>query len=627
MKVTKDVLIQINKDPNKFFKSNKLGDLEKLYLKAKDAYFNSGAPLFSDAIFDLLEDYITSKNPKSKVLKYVGSSGKGTMVKLPYFMGSLDKVKPESKALKRWLDKYHGPYLVSDKLDGISGLYVVQDGIQKLYTRGNGEEGQDISHLISLMDFPEPCKNIAIRGELIAPKNKVNNSRNIIAGLVHRKKVSKNDMKNVHFVCYEIIDQELLPSDQTKLLKSLKHHIVNSKVYSSLSEDTLKEILVKRKKDSEYDIDGIVINDNQVNKRNISGNPKYSVAFKMLFSDQVLEATIKEVSWAKSKDKYLKPRVEIDPPIKISGVTIKFATAFNAKYVCENKLGPGAIIRITRSGDVIPYITSIEKKASKPQMPKENYYWNETETDIILDSDDDIEVVIKKITYFFKTLKAKGISEKTIQKFVEGGYDTIQTIISASKNDIMKLPGVKDKMADNIIESIKVGFSDNKLEEVMQASGCFGRGFGGKKINLILQGFPEVLSSKKSKKEITEILVGIKGIEEKTAQTFYEGISIFNKFYNSISKYIKKPQKKVENKNIKKIDKLNGLNIVFTGFRDSELEEIIINSGGTLKTTLAGNTNILVVKDNTVSNKKTEQAKDSKIKIYTKDQFYKFIKN
>ena len=128
----------------------------------------------------------------------------------------------------------------------------------------------------------------------------------------------------------------------------------------------------------------------------------------MLFNDQVVEATVKEVTWGKSKDKYLKPRIKIDPPIKLGGVTITFATAFNAKYVCDNKLGPGAKIKITRSGDVIPYITSIVKKASKPQMPSEKYYWNETETDIILDSDDDLEVKIKKISYFFKILKAKG---------------------------------------------------------------------------------------------------------------------------------------------------------------------------------------------------------------------------
>ena len=61
MKVTKDVLKQINEDPTKFFKSNKLDDLEKLYLKAKDAYFNSDSLLFSDAIFDLLEEYIINK--------------------------------------------------------------------------------------------------------------------------------------------------------------------------------------------------------------------------------------------------------------------------------------------------------------------------------------------------------------------------------------------------------------------------------------------------------------------------------------------------------------------------------------------------------------------------------------
>ena len=64
----------------------------------------------------------------------------------------------------------------------------------------------------------------------------------------------------------------------------------------------------------------------------------------------------------------------------------------------------------------------------------------------------------------------------------------------------MTLPGIKDKMADNIIESIKQGLSDNKMEDIMQASGSFGRGLGSKKIKIILSGFPDILTSSNSKR-------------------------------------------------------------------------------------------------------------------------------
>ena len=69
-------------------------------------------------------------------------------------MKSLDKVKPFTKQLSNWLGKYNGPFLVSEKLDGLSGLLVIQ--YQKgndhltthLYKRGDGTRGQEVSHLI-----------------------------------------------------------------------------------------------------------------------------------------------------------------------------------------------------------------------------------------------------------------------------------------------------------------------------------------------------------------------------------------------------------------------------------------------------------------------------------------------
>ena len=45
-------------------------------------------------------------------------------------MPSMDKIKPSTNALEKWLTKYNDPndYVISGKLDGISGLYVVKNG-------------------------------------------------------------------------------------------------------------------------------------------------------------------------------------------------------------------------------------------------------------------------------------------------------------------------------------------------------------------------------------------------------------------------------------------------------------------------------------------------------------------
>ena len=58
-------------------------------------------------------------------------------------MPSLDKFKDE-KSINRFITKYPGTKILSDKLDGVSALFY-QD---KLYTRGDGEYGTDISNYI-----------------------------------------------------------------------------------------------------------------------------------------------------------------------------------------------------------------------------------------------------------------------------------------------------------------------------------------------------------------------------------------------------------------------------------------------------------------------------------------------
>ena len=52
-------------------------------------------------------------------------------------------------------------------------------------------------------------------------------------------------------------------------------------------------------------------------------------------------------------------------PVKIGGVTIQYATAHNAKYIKDNKIGVGSVIQVVRSGDVIPKVHKVIKKASK----------------------------------------------------------------------------------------------------------------------------------------------------------------------------------------------------------------------------------------------------------------------
>ena len=173
--------------------------LSKMIRDANNAYYCNNTSLLTDNEYDILREFTAEKYPDNEAVKEGHTKCnleiEKNKVKLPYEMWSMDKIKPDTDALKKWKEKYHGPYVLSGKLDGVSGLYSTEGEKPQLYTRGNGKVGQDISHLIPYLQLPSE-KDIVIRGEFIVPKElfatkyaqKFANPRNFVAGMVNQKK-------------------------------------------------------------------------------------------------------------------------------------------------------------------------------------------------------------------------------------------------------------------------------------------------------------------------------------------------------------------------------------------------------------------------------------------------------
>ena len=146
-----DLLIQeLINDPTMFILNNDANTILNIIKYTSDKYYND-QPIISDEIFDFLIDTIKEIDPENAILKKIGSKViSKNKVKLPYNMGSMDKLKQtDEKQLLKWITKYKKPYIYSDKLDGVSALLLYQDNDFKLYTRGDGEERSDISSLIT----------------------------------------------------------------------------------------------------------------------------------------------------------------------------------------------------------------------------------------------------------------------------------------------------------------------------------------------------------------------------------------------------------------------------------------------------------------------------------------------
>lgn len=643
---------ELNKDAFTTADKMSVEELEELILKANEAFFNSGNPIISDAIFDMLVDFLKMKNSKSKVLKQIGSQIKDPKLKqeLPYKLYSMDKKKKEKEILD-WFSKYDAPYIVSMKLDGLSGSIVyTNDGNINFNSRGSATHGLNLNKLLKyLPNIPswdkikdycdknniKATQNLfAVRGEIIMPKklfkknwkDKKSNARNTTGGLINSKTVDPLLAKDTRFLVYEIIDPEMSYDKQFKLAKKMGFDVVYNRKFKSLDYENMSEFLKKMRLEYDYEIDGIIVTNTVLHKRDNTGNPKYAFAFKTVLDDQVAESEIKDIEWHISKDGFIKP-VAVIKPVKIGGVKIQRVTLINAKYVKDNKIGKGIKIIIERSGDVIPKITKFLSKGKKADMPKKiNFHWNETGVDIICDDCDNKEIQVNRIYYFFSKLNTLGMGKRNVEKLFNSGYNTILKILEAKKCNFMQLDGFKEKSSNKLVNSIKVAMSNVKLEDLMGASNKLGRGIGSRKAKTVLDFYPNLLKDYNnwSKSQFIEKIKLIDGWEEKTSKLLVENFKNFMEFYNSINKYItiSNPNKK------QKISKFSELTIVTTGFRFSKILDKLENLGIKVTNSVSKNTNYVIVKDESMKegpNSKVKTAKKLNVKILTKNEFEKMI--
>ena len=622
------------KDPVNYLKTKNKKDIVSFLEECDKAFFNISSTLVSDDMYDLLKNYLKNLDPKNPYFKRVGADEE-TKVKLPYWMGSLDKIKDDEKAIDSWKKKYKGSAIVSDKLDGISCMFYKNDNDIKIYTRGNGTEGQDISHLRNYITFPNVTETkFAIRGELIISrsnwekiKDSGSNARNVVAGAIHSKILNKTILGHIEFLAYDIMFPEMKIEDTFNYFTKNNIKCAYYKLFEETDINllTLSSQLELRRRESNYDVDGIVIYNNKQHKLVNGKNPKYAFAFKSILTHEQAEVIVTDVEWNVSMHKYMKPIIKFNEVV-ISGVKIQKATGFNGKFINDNIIGPGSRIIIIRSGDVIPHVLKVLSVSSngKPKMPENNYRWTDTQIDIILDEDGkNKDQDIKSYTYFMSKLDVGLVKESTIKKLYENGFDTLEKILKITVDELVSLEGFQLKSATKIVENFEK-IKDSDCDILLDASNILGRGFALKKIKLVSEKYP--LNKKAEILKLTvDDLLKIDGIGNVNAKQFVENIKKFYEFLDKIGYKCNKENIKEDIKDENKVEILKDNKFIFTGFRNKDWEKIIIDSGGKVVTYISKTIDYLIVKNKKDKSSKIDKANELGINILDIEEFEKMI--
>ena len=150
------------------------------------------------------------------------------------------------------------------------------------------------------------------------------------------------------------------------------------------------------------------------------------------------------------------------------------------------------------------------------------------------------------------------------KKFIDNSYNTIPKILSITKEELLKLPNIKDKMANKLYDNIhKVIDKPIPLSTIMAASLKFGHGYGITRFEAIINHYPNILDIDNL---TIEMICAIPGFQEKTAKQFVDNLENFKSFIKTIPMIeITTKKEKEEIKGNKFQDQI----IVFTGFTSS----------------------------------------------------------
>ena len=267
-------------------------------------------------------------------------------------------------------------------------------------------------------------------------------------------------------------------------------------------------------------------------------------------------------------------------------------------------------------------------------MPTVKYHWNKNNVDIIIDNETD-DKQKQKLLFELKSNNIKFFNQKAADKLVDNGIYDICSIIGEDQL-IIRLFG--KVMGAKMIKSLKDNLMLSGIEELMVGSGIFGRGIGIKKL---------MLANKIDIRDWDEKrLIEIKGLGKENVKLLVDGKEMFIKYYLALKNKcelngikIAELNKDCNNENISEDNKDNinesnisesinkqkllNMKIVFTGFRNKELENEIIKNGGLIVNSVSGKTNILIVDKLESNSSKINKAKQLKVDIVTEEQFRK----
>jgi len=465
-------------------------------------YYNLNAPTVSDDVYDGLVDelgelekatgIIFSNSPTQTVGYDPISSLEKTRHEIPLL--SLEKTKSVDDLLKFADGRV---MLLMHKLDGLTLKLTYEDGsLQSASTRGNGDEGELVTHNIAAISGV-PVKipyhsRLVVTGEgyilnsdfeylketLLDSSGEPykNATRNLASGSIRLFDPATCIQRRIRFTPFNVLEGL---DEETVMVNSKFHKLLRLQQFGFAKCLTFKvdepsyEVfeaainhLQRTASENSIPIDGIVTTFNDIEYSKSCGrtNRSYKDGIAFKFHDDTFETVLCSVEWNTTRFGIIAPVANLDT-VAIDGCDVSNATLHNLAFISDHQINIGDRLLISKRGSIIPHIEeNLDMNGVIMKLPESCPSCGQPTVvksiNLMCENHFCSGINVRKFVHFTaeKAMNIVGLSESTLEKFYDRGWLVTFTDIyklSEHKDEIIAMKGFGVKSYNKMIEAIE----------------------------------------------------------------------------------------------------------------------------------------------------------------------------
>lgn len=558
-------------------------------------------------------------------------------------------------------------YVCELKFDGTSISLLYEHGrLVRAATRGDGTVGDDVTENVrTIRSIPLQLRGggypdlFEIRGEILMPYKSFErlnreredigetpfaNPRNAAAGSLKQQSSAVTASRDLDAYLYMLAGDEMPYATHYESLLAARQwgFKVSDQMKLCRNLDEVMDFIRhwdKARESLPFATDGVVIKVNSYAMQKQLGStakaPRWAVAYKFK-AEQALTRLL-SVDFQVGRTGAITPVANLEP-VQLAGTVVKRASLHNAEQIALLDIRLGDMVYVEKGGEIIPKITEVELSERPAESQPFEFITRcpECGTELVKyegearhycpNSSSCPPQIVGRIVHFIsrKAMNIEGLGDETVQLLYDNGLvHDISDLYTLKRADLVRLPRLGEKSADNILRNIEAS-KQVPFARVLFAIGI--RFIGETTAKILARQFKNIDALIHAD---PEQLIEAEEVGEKIARSIIEYFADAGnmRIVERLRSYGLQFQNQVQEG---ATDRLAGLNFVISGTfvhhsRD-QLKELIERHGGRNLSGVSSNVNYLLAGQN-IGPAKLAKVSKLGVKMINEEEFMQMFQS